>query len=85
MQVVKPVGWWHLLKRPALMDDLNIRSIRSPVDLVSLLPDLEIMMNLDLVMMDLELEVAIKHHVGCVKWHHSVAKVEVEGELCAEY
>ena len=47
------------------MDDLTIRSIRSSVDLASLLPDLEIMMKLYLVMMDLELEVAIKHHAGC--------------------
>ena len=64
MKVVKPVGWWHLLKRPALMGDPTVRSIRSPVDLVSLIPDLGIMMKLDLVMMDLKLEVAIKHRAG---------------------
>ena len=56
------------MKRPALMDDLTIRSIRWLVDLASLLPDLEIMMKLYLVMMDLELEVAIKHHAGCIGW-----------------
>ena len=61
MQVVKPVGWQKLLKQPALTDDLTVRSIISPTDLASLLPDLAIMMKLDLVMMDLELEVAIKH------------------------
>ena len=48
------------------MGDLAVRSIRSLVDLASLIPSLEIMMKLYLVMMDLELEVAIKHHVGCI-------------------
>ena len=74
MQVVKIVGWRHLLKRPALMSDPTIRSIRSLANLVSLIPDLEITMKFYLVMRDLELEVAIKHRVGCVEWHYSVAK-----------
>ena len=54
------------MKQPTLMDDPTIRLIRSSMDLESLLPNLEIMMKLYLVMMDLELEVAIKHHAGCV-------------------
>ena len=65
------------------MGDLTIRSIRSLMDLASLILDLAIMMNLDLVMMDLELEVAIKHHAGCIRWHSLVARAEVEGEFCA--
>ena len=56
------------------MNDPTIRSIRSLADLASLLPNLAIMMKLYLVMMDLELEVAIKHYVGCVRWHYLVAK-----------
>ena len=56
------------------MDDPTIRSIRSLVDLASLLPDLVIMMKLDLVMMDLELEVAIKHYAGCIGWNYYSAK-----------
>ena len=74
MQVVKPVGWRRLLKRPTLMGDLTVRSIRSLADLASLLLDLGIMMELDLVMMDFELELAIKHHVGCIRWHCLVVK-----------
>ena len=62
------------MKRPVLMYDPTVRSIISSTNLASLQPDLEIMMKLDLVMMDLELEVAIKHRVGCVGWHYSVAK-----------
>ena len=53
MQVVKPVGWQHLLKRPALMGDPTVRRIRL-VDLVSLISDLAIMVKLDLVMMNLD-------------------------------
>ena len=56
------------------MSDQVVRSIGSLEDLVSLIPDLEIMMKLDLVMMDLELEVAIKHYAGCIGWHFSVAR-----------
>ena len=67
------------------MGDLTVRSIRSPVDLVALLPDLAIMMKLDLVMMDLELEVAIKNRVGCIKWNYLVARAEVEGEFYVDY
>ena len=74
MQVVKTVDWWCLLKRLALMGDPTVRSIRSSADLVSLLPDLAIIMKLDLVMRDLELEVAIKHRARCIGWHCSVAK-----------
>ena len=48
------------------MGDPTVRSTRSSVDLASLIPDLEIMMELDLVMMDLELEVAIKHRAGYI-------------------
>ena len=54
------------------MNDLIVRSIILSVDLESLLSDLAIMMKLDLVMMDLELEVAVKHHTGCIKWHCAV-------------
>ena len=67
MQVAKPVGWRRLLKQLALMDDPTVRSIRSPTDLTSLLPDWVIMLKLDLVMMDLELEVAIKNRARCVR------------------
>ena len=48
------------------MGDPTVRSIGLLTDLPSLILDLVIMMKLDLVMMDLELEVAIKHHMGCV-------------------
>ena len=54
MQVVKLVGWRHLLKRPALMGDLTIRRIISPADLESLIFDLAIMVKLDLAMMNLD-------------------------------
>ena len=67
------------------MGDPTIRSIRSPMDLVSLTPNLEIMMKLDLVMMDLELEVAIKHRIGCIRWNYSVARAEIQGEFYVEY
>ena len=67
------------------MGDPTVRSIRSLMDLASLIPDLVIMMKLDLVMMDLKLEVAIKHRVVCVKLPYSAARVEVEGEFGAEY
>ena len=73
MQVVKLVGWWRVLKQPALMSDPTVRSIISSMDLASLIPDLEIIMKFNLVMMDLELEVAIKHRAGCIRWHYSVA------------
>ena len=46
------------------MGDQTIRSIILPTDLASLILDLAIMMKLDLVMMDLKLEVAIKHRAG---------------------
>ena len=81
MQVVKRVGWQCLLNRPTLMIESIVRGVRLPVDLASLIPDLEIMMKLDLVMMNLELEVAIKHRAGCVRWNYSVARAEIEGEL----
>ena len=55
--------------------------IRSPADLASLIPDLEIMVQLDLGMMDLELEVAIKHHTRGIGWHYSVVRAEVEGKF----
>ena len=67
------------------MGDPTISCIRSPADLTSLIPDLAIMVQLDLVMMDLELEVAIKHHVGGIGWHYSVVRAEVKGEFGAEY
>ena len=67
------------------MGDPTVRSIRLLTDLPSLILDLVIMMKLDLVMMDLELEVAIKSHTGCVGLHYSVVRAEVECELCAEY
>ena len=83
MQVVKKVGWQHLLKRSTLMGDPTVRRIRSPADLASLTPNLEIMMKLYLVMMNLQLEVAIKHCLVCVIWHYSVVRAEREGEFCA--
>ena len=85
MQVVKPVGWQCLLKRPTLMGDPTISRIRSPTDLASLIPDLAIMVQLYLVMMCLELEVAIKYCVGGVGWHYSVVRAKVEGEFSAYY
>ena len=85
MQVFKPVGWWHLLKRPTLMGDPTVSHMRSPVDSVSLIPDLAIMVQLDLVMMDLELEVDIKHCIGGIGWNYSVLKAEGEGEFGAYF
>ena len=67
MQVVKPVGWQCLLKQPALMIDLTIGRVGLPADLVSLIPDLVIMVMIDLAMMNFVLEVAIKQHVRCVR------------------
>ena len=67
------------------MGDSTVSHIRSSTDLASLILDLEIMVQLDLVMMDLELEVAIKHHTRGIGWHYSVVKAEVEGEFGAEY
>ena len=43
------------------------------------------MVQLDLVMMDLELEVAIKHHVGGVGWYYLVVRDEGEDEFGAKY
>ena len=85
MQVVKPVGWWCLFKQPALMGDPIVSCIISLMDLASLVPDLAIMVYLDLVMMDLELEVIIKHRAGGVGCHYSIVKAELEGEFCVEY
>ena len=67
------------------MGDPTVRSIRSSADLVSLIPDLAIMVQLDLVMMDLELEVAIKHRARGVGWHYSVVRAEGEGEFGTKY
>ena len=67
------------------MGDLTVSRIRSPVNLASLIPDLEIMVQLDLVMMDLELEVFTKHHAGGVGLHYLVVRAEVKGEFGAEY
>ena len=49
--------------------------------MASLIPDLAIMVQLDLVMMDLELGVTIKHHIGGVGWNYLVVRVKGEGEL----
>ena len=49
------------------MSDLTIRRVRSLVDFASLIPDLAIMVRIDLAMMNFGLEVAIKQHVGCVR------------------
>ena len=84
MQVVKPVGWQCLLKQPSLIGDSTVSYIRSPVDWASLIPVLEIMVQLDLVMMDLELEVIIKHCARGVGWHYSIVRAEVEGEFGVE-
>ena len=74
-----------LVEATYINGDPTVRSIRSPVNFTSLIADLAIMMKLDLVMMDLELEVAIKHCVGCIGWNYLVARAEVEGEFYAEY
>ena len=60
------------------MGDLTVSRIRSPVDLA-------IMVQLDLVMMDLELEVDIKHCIGGIGWNYSVVKAEGEGEFGAYF
>ena len=85
MKVVKLVDWWCSLKRPTLMGDPIVTSIRSPVDLVSLIPNLAIMVQLDLVMMDLDFEVIIKHRMGGIGWHYSIVRAEGKGEFGAEY
>ena len=54
------------------MGDLIVSRMRSPADSASLIPDLEIMVQLDLVIMDLDLEVIIKHHAGGVGWHYQL-------------
>ena len=48
------------MKRPALMIDLTIRGVRLSLDLTSLIPNLVIMVIIDLEIMSFELEVAIK-------------------------
>ena len=55
------------MKQPALMSDPTIRSSISSVDLDPLIPNLGIMVRIDLEMMNFGLEVAIKQHVGCVR------------------
>ena len=60
MQVVKIVSWWHLLKRPALIADPTVTRVILSEDLVSLLLDLVMMDMVDLEMMILNWEVAIK-------------------------
>ena len=65
------------------MGDSTISCIRSSTDLASLIPDLAIMVQLDLVMMDLDFEVTIKHRAGSVGWNYSVVRVEGEGEFGA--
>ena len=67
------------------MGDVTVRSIRLPMDLASLIPDLAIMMKLVLVMIDLELEVAIKHHAGCIRWHCSVANNRDRRQILCKY
>ena len=67
------------------MGDLTVRSIRSSGDLASLTLDLGIMMKLDLVMMNLELKVAIKHCKGCIGWNYLVSRAKTEGEFGVEY
>ena len=49
------------------MSDLTTRRVRLSVDLVSLIPDLAIMVRIDLAMMNFGLEVTIKQHVQCVR------------------
>ena len=70
---------------PHLNGDPTVSRIRSLTNLASLIPDLTIMVQLDLVMMDLELEVAIRDHAGGVGWHYSVVRAEGEGEFGVEY
>ena len=67
------------------MGDPTVSRIRSSVDLASLIPDLAIMVQLDLVMMDLDFEVIIKHRAGGAGWHYSVVRAEGEGEFGTEY
>ena len=54
------------MKQPTLMIDLTIRGVGLSVDLASLIPDLVIMVMIDLEMMNFGLEVAIQQ-MGCVR------------------
>ena len=49
------------------MSDLTIRRVRSLVDLASLIPNLSIMVRIDLSMLNFGLEVAIKQRARCVR------------------
>ena len=49
------------------MRDMTIRGVISPIDLVSLIPYLLIMVMIDLAMMNFGLKVAIKQHAECVR------------------
>ena len=49
------------------MDDLTIRRVRSLVYLESSIPDLAIMVRIDLEMMKFGLEMVIKQRRGCVR------------------
>ena len=67
------------------MEDLTIRHIISLADSASLIPDLAIMVRLDSVMMDLDFEVIIKHHIGGVGCNFSIVRAEGEGEFGTKY
>ena len=49
------------------MSDPTVRGVRSPTNLASLIPDLAIMVRIDLAMMKFGLEMAIKRCAGCVR------------------
>ena len=67
MQVVKIVGWMHLLKQTLLMSDMTLRGVISLADSASLIPYLVIIVMIDLEVMNFGLDVAIKQHAGCVR------------------
>ena len=72
MQVVKKVGWQHLLKRSTLMGDPIIKRVGLLAYLVSLILDLVIMVIIYLAIMSFELEVAIKSVRDACGWNCSV-------------
>ena len=49
------------------MSDLTVRRVRSSMDLASLIPNLAIMVRIDLAIMNFGLEVTIKQCTGCVR------------------
>ena len=86
MHVFKTVGLRCLLKRPALMSDPTVRRVRSLMDLASLIPDLAIMVRIDLAMMNFGLDMDINQYARCVRMElfSSMRKeCETEQGLCS--